>query len=507
MRQHRYTPLWRLLGVSACLSVFFTATLALWGGDSHREASHQATQPSHLHKPPTESSLAATLPHPPEDLREDDVSFAEINLSVEPEQPATGPVQAAGIAEAFAPPRKIDTQVVAASALEEILPAASGPSPSVRSEAPGEATAEQPSSPAVARQPAAQAAAVPPEHPTASPPFKLTLLPEWLRHLPELVASIPEAVLDPSPAKEPTSKPAPTPQPKSAPESAPMPEPAAKPQPPAKQKVDDSWQEPEALIASLNELNGTPAGKWSAAVLRQLAALKPAIAAGSDEATAILDRLDQLSQQTVPLTAKLSDRAFARKWREMGYALARRIDIWRQVVRLEKTEASDFVSPTLDSQKLADCLADAEAATNDSAQGKGWQAFLLLDDLRQYCVKQSPRDERLSRAVAGRALVADDADPVDARTAAVHLFAAADGVAVGTLALGGPSDRRRRIAPRRRALRVDAPAERRPAAGRRLPGFVGVAVPGPASTGRAGRYELSQRQLAVLDRRRSFSTI
>ena len=112
-----------------------------------------------------------------------------------------------------------------------------------------------------------------------------------------------------------------------------------------------------------------------------------------------------LSQQTVPLTAKLSDRAFARKWREMGYALARRVDIWRQVVRLEKPEASDSVSPTLDPQKLADCLAEAEAATNDSAAGKGHGRPSCSSTIcRQHCVKQSPRDERLSREVAGQAL-------------------------------------------------------------------------------------------------------
>ena len=405
MHQPRCTSLWSLLGVLTCVSIVFTASLVLYGGDSRREVPQRISHSPHLPKPPTELSVAAPLPAPPEDLREEDVSFAEKSPTVESGRAATEPVQSAGTAEAFAPPRKIDTQVIAASAVEDAMPHESGPNLTASSEAPGEATVERPVAPAVVRRPAAQAAAAPPEHPAGGPTSKLSLLPEWLRHLPEIVASIPEAILDPSPATKPTAKATPTPQPKPAPATAPaaMPEPATKPQP-TTEKVDDSWREPEALIENLNELTGGPAGKWAVAVLRQVAALKPAVAAGSDEATAILDRLDQLSQQTLPLTVKLSDRAFARKWRETGYALARRVNIWRQVVRLEKTEASAFLSPALDPQKLADCLADAEAATNDSAEGKQWQAFLLFDDLRRHCMKQSPRNERLSREVAGRAL-------------------------------------------------------------------------------------------------------
>ena len=145
-----------------------------------------------------------------------------------------------------------------------------------------------------------QAAAVPPEHPTAGPPSKLTLLPEWIRHLPDKLASIPEAISDPRrrPSRHRNRRHRTRSRNRRRSRRADC---RSRPQSPsrrAKQKVDDSWQEPEALIASLNELDGRPAGKWAAAVLRQLAALKPAMAAGSDEATAILDRLDELSQQT-----------------------------------------------------------------------------------------------------------------------------------------------------------------------------------------------------------------
>ena len=244
----------------------------------------------------------------------------------------------------------------------------------------------------------------------AGPFSKLTLLPQWLRRLPETLTRKPESVSDPPATTQPPAKSTTILQAPSAAEAAPLPPATAKPKPKAKpqkvvaQKVDDSWREPETLIAGLKDLAGSPAASWATAVLQQLAALRPAVAAGADEAKAILDRLDTLGRQTVPLSAGLSDRALVRRWREMGYALNRRVVIWRQVARLEKTEASDFVSRALDPRRLADCLAEAEAATNDSPQGKGWQGFLLFDDLRQHCVQQSPPDQAASREAAAQTL-------------------------------------------------------------------------------------------------------
>ena len=149
MHQPRCTSLWSLLGVLTCVSIVFTASLVLYGGDSRREVPQRISHSPHLPKPPTELSVAAPLPAPPEDLREEDVSFAEKSPTVESGRAATEPVQSAGTAEAFAPPRKIDTQVIAASAVEDAMPHESGPNLTASSEAPGEATVERPVAPAV----------------------------------------------------------------------------------------------------------------------------------------------------------------------------------------------------------------------------------------------------------------------------------------------------------------------------------------------------------------------
>ena len=326
MPQPRSTSLWRFLGVFACLGVLIAAALLLWGDKSARENPQQTSHSPHLPPPPIEPSVATTIPDPPEEwgnLGKRILLLADNSLPAKPQPPAVQPLEPPGKAEIADSPGQTTTQVIAASALEEALPRESGPSLNVGTEPAGQATAEQTAAPAVAQQPTAQAAPAPPAQPTAGPASKLALLPEWLRHLPETLASIPEKISDPTTTQS-TSEPTPTAEPK--PEPAPMPEAALKPQPVAEptveQKVDDSWREPEALIAGLKELAGTPAGNWATTVLRQLAALKPAMAAGSDETTAILDQLDQLSQQPAPMSAKLSDWAFARRWRQMGYALA-----------------------------------------------------------------------------------------------------------------------------------------------------------------------------------------
>ncbi len=402
MPQLRVASLWRLhLGLT-CLGIMIAVPLLSGGDKPGQETRQQIAQSTHLHSTQTVHSVAAVIADRAEKLREEDAFLAEKNLGTGSESPARAAAGTAGRAETADGTDDVAARVVLTSAVDDSAPSESGPNLGGGSEPPGEATAEQSSSPAAAQPPPAQA--------TSGPFSKLTLLPQWLRRLPETLTRKPESVSDPPATTQPPAKSTTILQAPSAAEAAPLPPATAKPKPKAKpqkvvaQKVDDSWREPETLIAGLKDLAGSPAASWATAVLQQLAALRPAVAAGADEAKAILDRLDTLGRQTVPLSAGLSDRALVRRWREMGYALNRRVVIWRQVARLEKTEASDFVSRALDPRRLADCLAEAEAATNDSPQGKGWQGFLLFDDLRQHCVQQSPPDQAASREAAAQTL-------------------------------------------------------------------------------------------------------
>jgi hypothetical protein len=167
----------------------------------------------------------------------------------------------------------------------------------------------------------------------------------------------------------------------------------------------DLWYEPETLIGQLNVLRGnTWSSRWATEVLQQIRALGPAMASGVERATPVLDRLAALQREAPGLAAKVSDPTTARSWREIGYALGRRLELWRQVARIGVRDASDLVMPTLDPKRLASCLDGIEAATDDSAEGRAWRNYLLVDALRQCAQRQSARHDRPSRELAAAAL-------------------------------------------------------------------------------------------------------
>ncbi len=203
MPQPRRASLWRFLGVLACVSVLIAASLLLWRGRTCQETQQQASYSSHFSSTLVGSSVPTPILNPPQELREE---LSEESVAVEPEQAATPSASATGKAAeeeapatptAVEPSGKVDTPVIQAIVLEEPLPGEPGPSLVAASEPLGQATAEQPVSPAIAQQPAAQAEAVPPAQATGGPAHKSTLVPQWLRQLPEMVASIPKSLFDP----------------------------------------------------------------------------------------------------------------------------------------------------------------------------------------------------------------------------------------------------------------------------------------------------------------------
>ena len=76
---------------------------------------------------------------------------------------------------------------------------------------------------------------------------------------------------------------------------------------PATGKLDDSWQEPAALIAALQELAGRGmAGQWSSRVAGQINRLRPTMADDPTQAAAILGQLGGEADETLALAARRS---------------------------------------------------------------------------------------------------------------------------------------------------------------------------------------------------------
>ena len=270
----------------------------------HRKKT-QTTQPTSA---PAVSLVTDVLPPPPQELpdKEELIEDKASQRATELAKPAWKSLET---------PDKTRTEVIETSAIEEPMVRETGPSLI------GEMGPTLTSEPEVPRQAAKEQLAAPAQQ-TESPSApktaqlatligdripRLTLLPDWLRHLPETVAT---SIATPAAQPE-QDESEPEPAPATEPETEPTPPPATTPALPAKaqplvqQNGNDLWYEPETLIASLKELNAKgPAANWAAAVLQQIRALGPAIVAGSDEATAILDQLAELSRQTQPLAAE-----------------------------------------------------------------------------------------------------------------------------------------------------------------------------------------------------------
>jgi hypothetical protein len=171
--------------------------------------------------------------------------------------------------------------------------------------------------------------------------------------------------------------------------------------------VDDGWREPTALLESVKALaTSAPTNKWATEVIDRIRALGTAMSGGSDESVTILERLAQLDYQAPSLAAKLSDKPLARKLLKTGYALGRRIDVWQEVVRLGSPQHADATVAEVDPEKLALCLAEIDAMTTGSAEGKAWREYLLIEALKQSATRPpsstDPTTQKIARQVLAR---------------------------------------------------------------------------------------------------------
>jgi hypothetical protein len=235
-------------------------------------------------------------------------------------------------------------------------------------------------------------------------------VPQWIHRLPEIVASLPVPgdrglPEDNLPAEEVTY-----------PDTARLQSSRTQS---ASARAEEIWHEPQALIENLSGLTGSgPTSKWATEVLRQVRALGPAVLARSKSSTAILQRLAALDREVPELAARIPDGALAHRLRKVGFALRRRIEVWQQVVEMRLHPANGKAAPALDAKRLEKCLAEIEAVTGESAEGRAWREFLMVDALKQCAARgekgnspQTPKGTVLfladarTRDTARRALV------------------------------------------------------------------------------------------------------
>lgn len=227
--------------------------------------------------------------------------------------------------------------------------------------------------------------------PASSPPQPR--LPVSVANIPSPVRATPHEDVQP-----PKNSPAPN-------QSPTVPKPPVVPHQHPARTADDTWRDPETLLEGLGSLAAAgPTKKWASDVTGEIRALKLAVTSGSDESVAILERLAELDCQASPLAAKIADKTLARKLKKIGYALGRRIDVWQEIVRLGVPQPIDSVTPEVEPQKLALCLAQVDSLVGNSPEGRQWRDYLLLDALTQTSRQRPSWDDRVSRETARQVL-------------------------------------------------------------------------------------------------------
>jgi len=245
-----------------------------------------------------------------------------------------------------------------------------------------------------------------PENKPAEPKEPVKELTDPIKRLPAIVANLPSTVRnilqdDVRPAGE-TFYP-----------DTNQPHPLSKITPPRKESEETKrhpeealWQVPESLLENLKGLtSSSTTKKWANETIHQVRVLGPAVAGGSDESIAILERLTILDRQAMQMAKTLSDRKLAQKLSRTAFALGRRIDIWQEIARLGVPKSIDAsIVPELEPEKLAQCLQTLEKITGDSEEGNAWREYLMVDALKNLTNRTSSAGDRVSRQTAQQAL-------------------------------------------------------------------------------------------------------
>jgi hypothetical protein len=166
-------------------------------------------------------------------------------------------------------------------------------------------------------------------------------------------------------------------------------------------KVQSLWPEPQALLEQLDELAGADGtGAWAREVKQSLQRLGAAMNENQGEtAAAILAGLAELRKDGDALADRLAENAASGKLRRAGYALERRLVVWKQTVLAGGLRAPAGGAVRGDAGQLSACLAAVDALTRGKPQGQAWSQYLTLESLRELAGGRTVTEDQ-ARAVA-----------------------------------------------------------------------------------------------------------
>jgi hypothetical protein len=125
-------------------------------------------------------------------------------------------------------------------------------------------------------------------------------------------------------------------------------------------------------------------GMWIEEVTSTLQRLVQSEGLGKASGNLELARLQVLSEQVKPLAENLNDSALIAKTTRIGYAIERRLAVWRAVSTCLQTE-SHAVKPQFDAEatrrQVQDLLVRIDAKLPSSGDAEGWRKYLKMNEL------------------------------------------------------------------------------------------------------------------------------
>lgn len=163
-----------------------------------------------------------------------------------------------------------------------------------------------------------------------------------------------------------------------------------------------AWR-PQALVDQLEGIVADPqVGLWAQAVLGEIQRMTATLEQRTPEAGAIVHRLTQLGRESDGLEAGLTDRGTARAFRQVRFALYRRLDLWGHWLE-EPREIQDIAPVELSEaewHQFSKAVEELDRLTAYSAEGRAWRRYLLLDSLKELVVRGRSFSEAERRNLA-----------------------------------------------------------------------------------------------------------
>ncbi|NQT40933.1 MAG: hypothetical protein HQ581_25800 [Planctomycetes bacterium] len=170
------------------------------------------------------------------------------------------------------------------------------------------------------------------------------------------------------------------------------------------EEPSSAWQPPEALLDRLVELiEDCDTTVWALEVDRALRELTAAVSESTTEPAVLVDRLRVLTEQAEPLARQLGPSPVAISVRRAGHALRRRLLLWEPLVALGGRHLDGAPPTPGDSQRLATCMAEFDAATRHSVDAPQWREFLLWESLVEVTADTPARQDE-ARQIARKVL-------------------------------------------------------------------------------------------------------